>query len=108
MKKKLIKRIGWTILALFLLMNVVAFFHAYKFTHFSNTTEAKTKSEKLSFGGKMKKDERVTRQETDIIYSNMKGKKHLVTFPLAGHENYLNKYADEWEKEVKQFLEEIN
>ncbi|HEY6504651.1 MAG TPA: alpha/beta hydrolase [Chitinophagaceae bacterium] len=54
------------------------------------------------------KDERVTRKETDIIYANMKGKKRLVTFPLAGHENYLNRYADEWKQEVVQFLEAIN
>jgi alpha-beta hydrolase superfamily lysophospholipase len=311
--KKLLKRIGWSILALFILMNIVAFFHAYKFTHFSNSTEVKTKSEELSFGGKMKalffginnprpqnkkkpqrpyetivlqsnkkietwliktdsskgtvllfhgyggekssslsladvfldmgyntllvdfmgsggsegnqttigfkeavevkacydyilstgekniylfgtslgasailkcindhslspsgiilecpfgslykttcarfksmgvpkfpmagllvfwggvqngfwafsykpelyakkvtcpallfygeKDERVSRKETDIIYSNMQGKKRLVTFPLAGHENYLNKYADEWKQEVTQFLEAID
>jgi alpha-beta hydrolase superfamily lysophospholipase len=53
-RKKFFKRISWGILFIFLLMNVVAFFHAYKFTHFSNTTQPKTKSEKLSFGGKVK------------------------------------------------------
>ena len=51
---KLFKRIAWFVLVIFLLMNIVAFFHAYKFTHFSSTTEAKTKSETLSLGGKLK------------------------------------------------------
>jgi hypothetical protein len=38
----------------FLAVNIAAFFHAYKFTHFSATKGAKTKSESLSFGGKLK------------------------------------------------------
>ncbi|TMI72132.1 MAG: lysophospholipase [Bacteroidetes bacterium] len=53
-RKKLLKRTGWTLLVFFILMNIVAYFHAYKFTHFSHTTGAKTKSGSLSFGGKMK------------------------------------------------------
>lgn len=53
-RKKILKRIGWCLLIIFLLMNVVAAFHAYRFTHFSNTSEAKTKSNGLSFGGKLK------------------------------------------------------
>jgi uncharacterized protein len=53
-RRKIFKRITWLIFSIFLLMNIVAFFHAYKFTHFSLTTEAKTQSQKLSFGGKLK------------------------------------------------------
>lgn len=53
-RKKILKKIGWSLLVIFLLMNVVAYFHAYKFTHFANTSEAKTKSNGLSFGGKLK------------------------------------------------------
>lgn len=53
-KRKRLKRIAWTLAILFLLMNVVAFFHAWKFTHFSNTKEAKTKAANLSFAGKIK------------------------------------------------------
>lgn len=51
--KKLFKRTGWILLFIFILMNVVAYFHAYKFTHFANTTNPKTKAETLSFGKKI-------------------------------------------------------
>ncbi len=49
-------------------------------------------------------DARVSRQETDAIYNNLAGKKSLKTYPLAGHENYLIKYHDEWVKDVEAFL----
>jgi len=49
-------------------------------------------------------DEKVSRQEIDAIFSNLKGNKKLKTFPLAGHENYLVKYKTEWIKEITQFL----
>lgn len=52
---KFSKRIGWFLLALFLLMNIIAFFHAYKFTHFSNEAVIKTKDAKhLSTAAKIK------------------------------------------------------
>lgn len=51
-KRKFLKRTGWLILIVFILMNIVAFFHAYKFTHFSNTTKPKSRAEKMSFGEK--------------------------------------------------------
>lgn len=50
------------------------------------------------------KDEKVSRHETDAIFSNLKGSKKLITFPEAGHENYLVKYRKEWTKEVEDFL----
>jgi alpha-beta hydrolase superfamily lysophospholipase len=50
------------------------------------------------------KDERVSREETDAIFSNLKGSKKLMTFPLAGHENYLIKYRTEWTEEINRFL----
>ena len=50
------------------------------------------------------KDNRVSREEIDNIYSNLKGTKKLVTFPLAGHENYLNNYKSEWTDAVKDFV----
>ena len=49
-------------------------------------------------------DEKVSRQETEAIFSNLNGSKQLKTFPLAGHENYLVKYKSEWLKEIEQFL----
>lgn len=49
-------------------------------------------------------DDKVSRAEIDEIYTNMSGKKQLKTYPLAGHENYLNKYEDEWKGDVTNFL----
>ncbi|HEY9008549.1 MAG TPA: alpha/beta fold hydrolase [Ohtaekwangia sp.] len=37
------KRIGWLLLIVFILINAIAFQHAYKFTHFSRETVARTK-----------------------------------------------------------------
>jgi uncharacterized protein len=52
--KKLRKRIFWAAAIGFVLMNVVAFFHAYKFTHFTDAEIVKTKSpEKLNAGEKV-------------------------------------------------------
>lgn len=51
------------------------------------------------------KDDRVTRTETDIIFAALKGPKQLVTFPEAGHENYLIRYRKEWTQNVQFFLE---
>lgn len=52
------------------------------------------------------KDEKVTAEETRAIFNNLAGPKKLVTFPLAGHENYLRKYRDLWTEEVSAFLNE--
>lgn len=41
------------------------------------------------------KDDKVSQQETNQIYRNLKGPKQLVQFPLAGHDNYLKMYKDE-------------
>ena len=54
-KKILLKRFCWALVVCFALMNVVAFFHAYKFTHFTEANLSKTKSpEKLSTFDKIK------------------------------------------------------
>ena len=50
------------------------------------------------------KDPKVTIQETDNIFNNLAGPKKLVTFPLAGHENYLIQYQPEWVSAIKEFL----
>ena len=49
-------------------------------------------------------DEKVSMEETQIIDTNLKGPKTLVTYPLAGHENYLNQYKYQWYTEVLKFL----
>lgn len=51
-------------------------------------------------------DRSVSRSETDEIYSNLAGFKKLILFPDAKHENYLNKYKNEWINEVGMFLSE--
>lgn len=52
---KLIKRSAWVTVSIFFLLNIVAFFHAYKFTHFTNAIVEKTKDAKhLSVAGKLK------------------------------------------------------
>ena len=50
------------------------------------------------------KDEKVSRNEIEAIFSNLTGSKQLKTFAHAGHENYLAKYKSEWTKEIKEFL----
>jgi uncharacterized protein len=50
------------------------------------------------------KDEKVSRKEIDEIFANLNSQKKLVTYPLAGHENYLSKYKKEWIEDIKDFL----
>jgi uncharacterized protein len=50
------------------------------------------------------KDIKVSPQETEAIYNNLPGKKQLLKLPLAGHENYLNKYRKEWTEAVNAFV----
>ena len=52
-----------------------------------------------------KKDNRVSMEETEAIFKNLTGKKELTTYPLAGHENYLIQYRDEWINSIRAFLE---
>lgn len=52
-------------------------------------------------------DERVTKNEIDDIYTNLKGKKRLKIYPHAGHENYLINYRKEWVSDIQIFLNSI-
>lgn len=49
------------------------------------------------------KDARVSKMEIDAILENLNGEKSLKTYPLAGHENYLLKYNDQWVNDVVNF-----
>lgn len=49
-------------------------------------------------------DEKVSRRETDAIFSNLKGKKQLRVYETASHENYLIKYKEVWTRDVANFL----
>lgn len=53
-------------------------------------------------------DDKVSRKEIDEIYLNLAGPKKLITYPLAGHEDYLLKYGDAWKSGVSAFLNGIN
>lgn len=50
------------------------------------------------------KDEKVSMQEINRIFKNLAGKKKLITYPLAGHENYLVQYKEQWTKDINAFL----
>lgn len=50
------------------------------------------------------KDIKVSRQEIDDIFLNIKGEKYLKTYPEAGHENYLIKHEIEWRQDIYEFL----
>jgi alpha-beta hydrolase superfamily lysophospholipase len=50
------------------------------------------------------KDDRVSRSETDRIFSNLNGVKTLATFSTLGHEDYLKLKPVLWKKAVKRFL----
>ena len=54
-KRKWPKRSLWTLTTMLVLMNIVAVFHSYKFTHFSDNKSEKTKDPKqLTTGRKIK------------------------------------------------------
>lgn len=52
-----------------------------------------------------KKDEKVSIGEIDQIYLNLKCKKKLVIYPLAGHESYLKKYNQQWTQDIHTFMQ---
>lgn len=58
----------------------------------------------LLFG---EQDDRVSRKEIDEIYNSLGGDKRIKTYPLAGHENYLNKYGAEWTRDVHEFMVQV-
>ncbi len=49
-------------------------------------------------------DENVSRAETDQIFANLAGKKQLVIFQRAGHDDYLVNHKKEWVSKVDRFL----
>jgi len=53
------------------------------------------------------KDNRVSREETDTIFKNIKGKKKLVIFHGAGHENYLVNHKEQWVTSITAFMKNI-
>jgi uncharacterized protein len=78
------------------------------FWAFSHNPEEYAKSIKcptlLMYG---EKDQKVSKQEINSIFQNLQGNKTLVTYPLAGHENYLSLYKEKWTNDVKTFLQRV-
>jgi alpha-beta hydrolase superfamily lysophospholipase len=50
-------------------------------------------------------DPKVSRQEINQIYQNLRGPKQLRVYPRAGHENYLVNYRPAWVHDVSAFLQ---
>lgn len=50
------------------------------------------------------KDEKVSREEIDLIFNNLGGHKTLKIYQEAGHENYLTKYKNEWTQDIQEFM----
>lgn len=85
--KKKIKRIFWMLTAIFILMNIVSIFHAYKFTHFSETGIEKTKSsaklstidkiETIIFGVNNPRPENKTVPKNDFEVIKIKSNKEI-------------------------------
>ncbi len=51
-------------------------------------------------------DPKVSKNEIESIYYNIRTRKKLVYFKNTGHENYLNKNKKKWKQEIKLFLDE--
>lgn len=47
-KRKILKRLGWTLTSIFAIMNVLAIFHSYKFTHYTESSKPRLIASKLS------------------------------------------------------------
>jgi alpha-beta hydrolase superfamily lysophospholipase len=56
----------------------------------------------LLYGGL---DKKVSRDETEKMFSNLGGKKQLIVYPKAGHENLLDNDPRAWRQDVSTFLE---
>jgi alpha-beta hydrolase superfamily lysophospholipase len=51
------------------------------------------------------RDDKVSMQEIQQIYANLKGQKTLKIYPQATHENYLTKYKTEWTADISGFIQ---
>lgn len=49
-------------------------------------------------------DKRVTRNEIDLIYQNLAGKKEQLILNKSGHDDYLKESYEEWTKKVDAFI----
>lgn len=52
-------------------------------------------------------DNKVTIEETQIIYNNFAGKKIMKVYPSSGHDNYLVHDKNQWLKDIQYFLHSL-
>lgn len=53
-----------------------------------------------------RKDETVSEEDTNLIFSNLASAvKELKIYPNAAHENFLQQYSTEWQRDVEHFME---
>lgn len=83
--KKFLKRLGYTVLVLFILLNILAAFHAYKFTHFYNLD-----------GVSVKKPEQMNGWEKTkaILFGVDYPKKKITEFPAVAYKDFIVKTED--------------
>jgi len=96
--KKRIKQSLWILLSMFILMNMVAIFHSYQFTHFTNGKAERTKDPKeLSMGQKIK-----------ILFLGVSNPRpENKTFPLNEYQTITlksNKEIECWEMKVENAM----
>ncbi len=88
--RKWIKRSLWTLMTIFVLMNIVAVFHSYKFTHFVDSKTEKTKDpKKLTIGQKIK----------TLVFGVSNPRPENKTFPTKDYETIKlksNKEIESW------------
>lgn len=77
--KKWLKRIGWLVLILFIFLNVVSAFHAYRFTHFYGTKEVVVKAPEHMNGWE---------KTNAILFGVDFNKKQITTTPLSPFQNF--------------------
>ena len=82
--KKIVKRIGFTVLVLFVLLNIMSAFHAYKFTHFYSDAPPIKKPEQMGFGEKA----------SAIFFGVQYPKSKVVDYLLIPHETLVLKTED--------------
>jgi len=70
----------------------------------SRYASAVTSPTLLMFG---EQDERVTLQETQDIFSNLKGPKTLKVYPTAGHNVFTEENQSQWRQDVTTFLQPL-
>jgi alpha-beta hydrolase superfamily lysophospholipase len=49
-------------------------------------------------------DERVSQEETDLIFENLRGQKTVKNYPDAGHDVFIESNRELWVKDVSEFL----